>query len=137
MTPPVRHHVVCHPDDLPPGATREVNVAGRNIGVLNVDGEFYAIRNACPHQGAPLCRGTVAGTMLASRPQEWVYGMDRQILRCPWHGWEFDLATGRSLFDPARVRVKTYEVEVVGDEVVLVLPVPPARLSAATAAAAA
>lgn len=121
MTPPAQHHVVCREEELPPGSVREVTLGGRSIGVLNVDGELYAIRNVCPHQRAPLCRGTVAGTMLASRPQEWVYGMDRQVLRCPWHGWEFDLASGRSLFDPERVRVKTYDVEVVDGEVMLVL----------------
>lgn len=119
MTPVPGRHVVCREEELPPGSVRMIQVGGRAIGVLNVDGELYAIRNACPHQGAPLCRGTVSGTMLASRPQQWVYGMERQILRCPWHGWEFELATGRALFDPERVRVKTYEVEVVDGEVVL------------------
>ncbi|HEV3001449.1 MAG TPA: Rieske (2Fe-2S) protein [Solirubrobacteraceae bacterium] len=112
-------HVVCRADELPPGGVREVEVGGRSIGVLNVDGTLYALRNVCPHQGAPLCRGTVGGTMLPSRPQEWVYGRDGQVLRCPWHGWEFDLTTGRSLIDPARVRVKAYPVAVEEGNVVV------------------
>ncbi len=46
--------------------------------------------------------------MLPSRPQEYRYGLDDSVLRCPWHGWEFDIRTGRSLFDPERMRVTTY-----------------------------
>ena len=57
--------------------------------------------------------------MLPSDPLEYVWGLDDQILRCPWHGWEFDLETGKSLFDPEGERVKTYAVVVEGDRVVL------------------
>jgi nitrite reductase (NADH) small subunit len=77
-----------------------------------VDDEFFAVRNKCPHRGAPLCEGTVGGTFLTSRPNEYVFGMENRVLRCPWHGWEFDLRTGRSLFQPDEVRVKTYRVTV-------------------------
>ncbi len=114
-----RRQVVCELDDLPVGAVREIWVGGRSIAVFNVAGRLYGIRNVCPHQGAPLCRGTVGGTMLASRPQEWIYGMEDTILRCPWHGWEFDLRSGESLFDPERARVRTYPVRIDGTQVVI------------------
>lgn len=104
--------VVCRAEELPAGARRVVSVGGRSIGVLNVEGRYYALRDVCPHQGAPLCSGTVGGTMLPSAPYEYVFGLEGRILRCPWHGWQFDLETGRSLFDPERVRVKTYPVAV-------------------------
>jgi nitrite reductase/ring-hydroxylating ferredoxin subunit len=98
---------------------RVVTVQGRKIGVLRVEDKFFALRNTCPHRGAPLCEGTVSGTFLPSGPHDYVYGMENRVLRCPWHGWEFDLKTGRSLFQPDEVRVKTYRVSVEDGEVFL------------------
>ncbi len=89
-----------------------MTVGGRSIGVFNIRGQFYALRNRCPHQGAPLCLGRVKGTTLSSKPYEYVYGRDQEIIQCPWHGWEFEIATGRTNFNPHRMRVKTYEVTV-------------------------
>lgn len=61
--------------------------------------------------------GSVKGTTLPSAPGEYLYSREGEILRCPWHGWEFDLTSGKSLFDPQRCLVKTYEVAVeAGDE---------------------
>ena len=105
-------HVVARVGDIPPGERLITNVAGRSIGVFNVEGRFYALRNSCPHQGGPLCLGRTVGLVLATRPGEISYTREGEILRCPWHGWEFDLATGRSVFDPNRTRVKSYPVEV-------------------------
>jgi nitrite reductase (NADH) small subunit len=111
--------VVARASELPPGERRIVEVEGRSIGVFNVNGTYYALRNACPHQGAPLCRGSVQGTAQDSRPGEYVWGREGEILRCPWHGWEFDLDTGRSLLEPDRVGVMTYQVSVRDGTVVL------------------
>ncbi|HEX5505558.1 MAG TPA: Rieske (2Fe-2S) protein [Thermomicrobiales bacterium] len=105
-------HVVCRLSELPPGERRIVAVGRRSIGVLNVAGTLYALRNRCPHQGAPLCLGTVTGTTLPGKPYAVVYGREGEIIKCPWHGWEFELATGRSVFNPHKVRVKTYDVTV-------------------------
>ena len=105
-------HVVARVRDIPPGERLIADVAGRSIGVFNVDGRFYALRNSCPHQGGPLCLGRTVGLVTAERPGEITYTREGEILRCPWHGWEFDLATGRSVFDPNRTRVKSYPVEV-------------------------
>jgi len=112
-------HVVCSAEELPAGTRRIVDLGGRSIGVFNVGGELYAVRNACPHKGAPLCEGTIGGTMLPSDPKEYVYGMEDRVLRCPWHGWEIDLATGRPVFDPDRARVRTYPVTVEAGNVVV------------------
>jgi nitrite reductase/ring-hydroxylating ferredoxin subunit len=108
-------HPIARVADLPPGTRRIVEVKGRSIGVFNVGGSFYALRNACPHQGAPLCLGSVQGTAATSRPGEYAWERDGEILRCPWHGWEFDLTTGRSVFNPHKVRVRSYDVTVVGE----------------------
>lgn len=107
-------HRVCKADELPPGQRKIVEVGNRSIGVFNIDGELYAIRNACPHQLAPLCLGRLSGTTLPSAVGEFRYGMEGRIIRCPWHGWEFDVTTGRSVFNPHKVRVKAYEVTVEG-----------------------
>jgi nitrite reductase/ring-hydroxylating ferredoxin subunit len=112
---------ICRVDELPPRACRVADVDGREIAVANVDGAFYAFRNVCPHQGARLCFRDAAGlggTMLPSSPHEYVYGLDGRVLRCPWHGWEFDVTTGRALFDDT-MRVKTYEVSVDGADVLV------------------
>ena len=53
---------------------------------------------------------------LPSKPGEYRWGREGEILRCPWHGWEFDITSGRSIFNPHRVRVRTYEVTVEPDD---------------------
>jgi nitrite reductase/ring-hydroxylating ferredoxin subunit len=90
-----------------------VTLEGRSIGVFNVGGEFFALRNACPHQGGPLCEGVLTGFMAPGAPGEYRYSRRGEILRCPWHGWEFDIRTGQSYFDPSRTRVRTYPTEIV------------------------
>src|SRR5690349_6005104 len=96
--------------EIGPGQRKIVEVEGISIGVFNVSGTFYALRNRCPHQGAPLCMGSLKGTTLPSQPGEYAWGREGEILRCPWHGWEFDVCTGRSICNPNRVRVRSYEV---------------------------
>ena len=105
-------HVVCRLAELPPGERRIVEIEGRSIGVFNVDGSLYALRNACPHQGAPLCLGLLTGLMAPSDPGVYEWSRQGEIVRCPWHGWEFDLTTGQSVFNPHRTRVRRYEVTV-------------------------
>ena len=105
-------YVVGRVGELPPGERRIVDVEGRSIGVFNVHGQFYALRNSCPHQAAPLCLGAIKGMTLPSKPGEYLWARDGEILRCPWHGWEFDITTGRSIFNPHKMRVRTYEVTV-------------------------
>jgi 3-phenylpropionate/trans-cinnamate dioxygenase ferredoxin subunit len=105
-------YVVATLDELPPGTRKIVEVAGRLIGVFNIGGEFFALRNRCPHQGGPLCEGRLAGFLESSGPGDFRYSRAGEILRCPWHGWEYDIRTGQSWFDPAHVRVRQYEVAV-------------------------
>jgi nitrite reductase (NADH) small subunit len=106
----VVRYVVSTVSDLPMGSRRIVQAGRRTIGVFNVGGEYFGIRNACPHQGAPLCIGPVTGTNVSDVPHQMTYVREGEIVRCPWHGWEFDIRTGRSVFNPHSVRVKAYEV---------------------------
>jgi nitrite reductase/ring-hydroxylating ferredoxin subunit len=92
-----------------------VSVAGSEIGIVRSADGFHAVRNWCPHRGAPVCRGWITGTMLPSAPGDLDWGLDGRVLRCPWHRWEFDLHTGQALFDIDRRRLITYAVSEVGD----------------------
>ena len=106
-------HEICPATELAVGQRKIIEIGRRSIGIFNVKGTLYAIKNSCPHQGAELCRGTVGGTMLPSdTPGQYNYAYDGQILRCPWHFWEFDITTGEMIFVPEPYRVKTYEVGV-------------------------
>ncbi|MDP9400842.1 MAG: Rieske (2Fe-2S) protein [Actinomycetota bacterium] len=115
-----RRHRVCRADELPPGERRIVELEGRSIGVFNVGGRFYALHNRCPHRGAALCAGRVGGTTATTPDFGFAYEREGEIIRCAWHGWEFDIATGQALVDP-RVRARSYPVAVEDDEVVITL----------------
>jgi nitrite reductase/ring-hydroxylating ferredoxin subunit len=105
-------YVVCDVESIPPGTHLVVTVRGRSIGVFNVDGQFYGLRNSCPHQGGPLCEGQLLGQLRSARPGEYEFDAGRKLLECPWHGWEYDIETGQSWFDPSKTRVRKYAVEV-------------------------
>ena len=105
--------------ELPPGAHKLAEIDGKSIGVFNVNGDFVAVLNLCPHELAPVCRGRVSGTTLPSAPGEFRWGREGEILACPWHGWEFDLLTGECLTD--RRRLRRFPVEVEGGTVFVVV----------------
>ncbi|MCY3799843.1 MAG: Rieske (2Fe-2S) protein [Chloroflexi bacterium] len=104
-------YVVGKVSELPPSSRRIVRVNGREIGVFNVKGKYYALRNVCPHQSAPLCLGELTGLAVSDEPGEIEWTREGEILRCPWHGWEFDISNGSTIFQ-SKARVKTYEVQV-------------------------
>jgi len=103
-------HPVALAGELPPGGRKLVRVGGIEIGLFNAGGAVRAYRNACPHAGAPVCLGRVSGTSMPSKVYEYIYGMEGCVLRCPWHGWEFDLRTGEHIVDP-QARLKAVAVE--------------------------
>jgi 3-phenylpropionate/trans-cinnamate dioxygenase ferredoxin subunit len=107
----MERHVIARVREFSPGTRRLVEIAGRSIGVFNIGGEFLALRSSCPHQGAPLCLGIILGRTEATRPYEVTYTEDA-VIKCPWHGWEFDIRTGQSVFNPHKVRVRSYDVTV-------------------------
>ena len=106
-------YVVARADEIQPGGRKIVELEGRSVGVLNVDGEYFALLNHCPHAGAELCGyGTIFGTSSAERPDTPITYERGRSIRCPWHQWEFDIRTGESFYDPKNARVRKYEVEV-------------------------
>jgi 3-phenylpropionate/trans-cinnamate dioxygenase ferredoxin subunit len=104
------------------GAVRMLEVGGQRVGLYRVGDELYALADRCPHRGAPICSGRIA-TPIEAEGDVLVLGQPRSVLRCPWHKWEFDIATGRSLVDD-RLRVRTYAVRLEGEHVVVALDRP-------------
>ncbi|HEX4486078.1 MAG TPA: Rieske 2Fe-2S domain-containing protein [Terriglobales bacterium] len=116
-------YVVGRVDDLPEGTHRVCEVGGREIGVFNVKGSYYALPSNCYHQNGPLCRGAVSGTIEATLETGWkpTWVREGEIIICPWHTMEFDITTGRCLAEPRR-RVPTYKVTVVNSEIKVSIP---------------
>ena len=94
------YHTVARVGEIPEGEGRPFEVDGLFLAVFRSEGEYYAMDDTCPHQGAPLCDGLVAG----------------KTVSCSWHGWEFRLDDGRYVSSPT-IRVKTYPVRVEGEEI--------------------
>jgi len=86
--------------EVPAGTIHEVQVAGKAVALANAAGEFYAINNTCLHRGGPLGQGS----------------LHDKIVTCPWHGWEYDVTTGKVVQNPS-MGVACYPTEVRGDEV--------------------
>lgn len=85
--------------EIPPGDRKTFDVEGTEVTVLNVDGDYHAVRNFCPHMGGPVGNGPVVEDDGAT------------IIKCPFHGWRFDLDSGDVVF-PGKQRVQTFEVSV-------------------------
>ena len=96
-------HIVARVDEIKPGRRKIVSVDGRSIGVFNLNGEFFAVRDRCPHQGGSLCSGQLWGPVRAPAAGKFEYTLTAPLLRCPLHAWEFDVRTGQSWFDPDKL----------------------------------
>ncbi len=103
-------HQVARLSDMPPGSRRRVTVKGQTVALFNVKGEFFAVLDRCPHAGASLCDGRLTGLMSADGPGEYRHSREGEILRCPWHGWEFDLRTGKSCAEPTKLWIRNFDV---------------------------
>ena len=104
--------VVARLEDFPRDTRRLVRVSGREIGVFRVDDRFYAVRNRCPHQGGPLCAGRVFPRIVSDLPGDVRLETSRPpLVVCPWHGWQYDMATGGS-YAPGDPHVRSYRVSV-------------------------
>jgi nitrite reductase/ring-hydroxylating ferredoxin subunit len=106
-------------DELPPGSVTIVPVGKFGVGVFNVNGSYFALTNYCPHRGGPLCLGPIVGAVSAGdRPYEIRYHRPGEFVRCPWHGWEYEIRTGRAVAYPDK-SIRTHPVTVRDGMVVL------------------
>ncbi len=87
-------------DECLPGKSLETVADDRIVAIYNVDGEYFALDGVCPHQGGPLGKGCLTGT----------------VVTCPWHGWQFDVRTGQHTFSPS-VRQPTLALRVEDGEI--------------------
>lgn len=101
---------ICAATEIAKGEKRIVQLEKFSVGVFNIEGKFYAIKNACPHYGAPLCQGHIQTTHRPGEVGEFEPALEGRVIRCPWHGWEFDVVSGKGLYD-RNGRVATYAVE--------------------------
>jgi|SRR5579884_1396031 len=110
-----------HPEtELPLGECRVVQCGRGRICVFNVSGTPHALLDRCPHQGAPLSCGVVSGGPAPGGtgvPGSIIYDEEPHLLRCPWHGWEYDLLSGRAMAEP-RIRRRNYPSAIEDDQVV-------------------
>ena len=93
-------HKIASVADVSVGTGKEIAVSGRLIALFNVDGEFRAIDGICAHQGGPLGKGKLEGN----------------VVTCPWHGWQFDVAEGTHCLNP-RICQTVFEVKIEADDV--------------------
>lgn len=105
-------------DEFAAGGRKTVRVRNREIGVFQVDGEFHALPNLCPHQLGPVCTGNVSGTFRKDASTDWrlEWVEEGHIVTCPWHGLEFRIRSGECLAYP-KVKLRTYRT-VVDDGIV-------------------
>jgi nitrite reductase (NADH) small subunit len=92
--------------DIPPGGVAVVTIGKKDVAIFNVNGEFFAIDDTCPHMGASLSGGAV----------------EDGCVTCPWHAWRFRLNDG-AWADSPRVKIGSYPVHCIGDEIQLEIPV--------------
>jgi nitrite reductase/ring-hydroxylating ferredoxin subunit len=91
--------------ELPEGSAAEFEFEGRVYALYNIKGAISAIDGICPHQGGPLAEGLLEGTTVT----------------CPWHGWQFDVCTGKTPLGP-KIKQPVYEVKVEGEDVLVLVP---------------
>lgn len=90
--------------EIKPGTGKVVEAAGKQIALFNVDGTLYALDNTCKHRGGPIGEGELSGS----------------VVTCPWHGWEYDVRSGKNQGDPS-IELSCYQVRVEGDDVLIEL----------------
>ena len=111
--------VVCNVDELPPWQMRTVMAKGVPMVVAHApEGTYRAVRGICAHQGGMLGAGVLSHLVSADEPGTYELSRRGEILRCPWHSYEYDIATGQCLTDP-KLRVRTYPVRIEAGKVVV------------------
>ena len=86
--------------DIAEGCGKSIRVDGKDVAIFNIDGQYYAMDDICPHMGAPLGEGT----------------LDGENVICPWHGWTFNVKTGKFTTNPD-AGVDSYNLKVEGDDI--------------------
>ncbi|WFU05103.1 Rieske (2Fe-2S) protein (plasmid) [Rhizobium sp. CB3171] len=110
----------CRIEDVGPSSPKIVKVGQLSIGIFEIEDGYAAMLNVCPHRAGQLCEGPVCGTAKSTDRMEFVYDRAGQIIRCAWHGWEFDIKSGTCLVDE-KLRARAFPVHVEEDEIYIEL----------------
>ena len=94
--------------DIPPGRMIYVEIDGLPIALANIAGVIYAFSDSCRHEGGRLSSGVLIG----------------ETVTCPWHGWTYNVRTGKAIVPPVGIRIPTYETRIEGNDVFVVLDWP-------------
>lgn len=118
-------HAIADVNDLENGDRIVADIEGREIAVFNLDGEYLAYLNYCPHQGGAICEGRTIGRQSASFDRDTLeytleWEDDDEILVCPWHNWRFDLRANEFEHDK-RFALPSFPVNVEDGKIVVTL----------------
>ena len=119
-----QRHVLCHLGEIAPGTVEGFRAGKRRIALARLDdGSFRVVADTCPHQADRMSLGCMERMWVSDTPGTMEQSESRNVLLCPWHGFEFDLETGGDPCVPGRpdLKLKTYRVEVEDGEVVVYL----------------
>jgi nitrite reductase/ring-hydroxylating ferredoxin subunit len=110
---------------LDPGR-KVVELDGTEVGVFCVNGKFTAFENVCPHMGGPVCQGKINPRVLEEIAEDktslgLAFSKEQTNVACPWHGYEFDIQTGRHQGNP-RVSLRPVKLQIVDGDVVVTVP---------------
>lgn len=105
------------------GEVRMLEIGKHRLGLFRVGDELHALADRCPHRGGPLCSAGEVATAIEAREGSLGLGPELALVRCPWHKWDFEIASGRCAVDP-RLRVKRYQVRTEDAEIVVSLDPP-------------
>lgn len=109
-------HFACKASEVPSDAAKIVTVGKLSLGLFKLNDGFHALLNVCPHRGAALCEGPVCGTTGQTDKTEFIYEREGELVRCAWHGWEFDIRTGEFLVDRS-LRARSFPVSLEGEDI--------------------
>ncbi len=106
-------HELIDESEIPEGSSKLLTLDGIEIGIIKSNGRCYAFRNQCPHEGGPVCTGTITGALAQGPETEWklIWEREGEILYCPWHGSDFDITTGEAISRKG-LRLQTYPLKV-------------------------
>ena len=107
----MKKYVVSEVDSIAEREVRRFEIGGKAIALARLNGEFFALIDRCPHGGAPLSGGRFAHQVESDGPGDYRVCRADELLRCPWHGWEYDLRTGQSWSDPKSTRTRALKTE--------------------------
>jgi nitrite reductase/ring-hydroxylating ferredoxin subunit len=117
-----QRHNIGKSENFAVGRMKLVRIGAREIGIIRLQsGQLRAVMNRCPHKGAPICQGIIGGVWDSSGPGQLTFEATRHVLVCPWHGFEYDLATGREVCWEGAGSLRMYPVEDADGEVVVAL----------------